>query len=321
MVASTRADPKPRDLGPSWSIWGVGRDLLRVARPRQWPKNILVVSVPLLDLESWSPAVLWRLSWAVVAFTIASVLVYVLNDLADRRQDSANPAKRHRPIAAGRVSPRLAGLFAATQLALLVGVLSIQPWGSAWPIGAYLLLNIGYSMGLKHAPLLDVFMVAAGFGLRLVLGYLAIETQVSGWLFTCVFSLCLLLTIGKRRQELVATGGTHRRALRGYTVSLTEQLMLLSAVLAAGSYLLYLRTEAPLGSYGPPAAALLAPLALFGLFRYLQLVLVRGAGGDPVRTLLGDPALVVNSVLWAGLSGALLLASRAGQTATGLPGW
>jgi hypothetical protein len=96
-------------------------------------------------------------------------------------------------------------------------------------------------------------------------------------------------------------------------VPLTEQLMLLSAVLAAGSYLLYLRTEAPLGSYGPPATALLAPLALFGLFRYLQLVLVRGAGGDPVRTLLGDPALVVNSVVWAGLSGALLLVSRAGQ--------
>lgn len=313
MVASTRVDPKQRDLGPNRSIWGVGRDLLRVARPHQWPKNVLVVSVPLLDAEFWDPAILWRLGWAVVAFTIASVLVYVLNDLADRKQDSANPAKWHRPIAAGRVSPRLAVLFAAAQLALLVGVLSLQPWSSAWPIGAYLLLNVGYSLGLKHAPMLDVFIVAAGFGLRLMQGYLVVETQVSGWLFTCVFSLCLLLTIGKRRQELVATGGTHRRALRGYTVPLTEQLMLLSAVLAAGSYLLYLRTEAPLGSYGLPAAALLAPLALFGLFRYLQLVLVRGAGGDPVRTLLGDPALVVNSVLWAGLSGALLLASRAGE--------
>jgi hypothetical protein len=86
--------------------------------------------------------------------------------------------------------------------------------------------------------------------------------------------------------------------------------MSLSAVLCAGSYFLYLRTEAPLGDHGPTAAALMAPLVLFGLFRYLQLVLVHGAGGDPVRTLLRDPALVVNAVLWAGLYAGFLLAAR-----------
>jgi 4-hydroxybenzoate polyprenyltransferase len=290
---------------------GLGRDLVRLTRPGQWPRSVLVVSVPLLDVEVWRLATLWHLGWAVVAFTLASTMVYVLNDVADRKHDAVNPAKWHRPIAAGRVAPRTAVLFAAVQLALLLGVLSLQPWAWSWPIGAYLLLNAGYSLGLKHVPLLDVFLVAAGFGLRLLLGYVVTGTQVSGWLFTCVFSLCLLLTVGKRRQELVATGDTHRPALGGYTVPLTEQLMGLSAVLAAGSYLLYLRTEAPLGSYGLAGAALLTPLALFGLFRYLQLVLVPDAGEERARTLLRDPALVVNSVLWAGLSGALLLASQA----------
>jgi 4-hydroxybenzoate polyprenyltransferase len=288
----------------------LGRDLVRLVRPGQWPKNLLVVSVPLLDLEVWRLATLGRLVWAVAAFTIASTLVYVLNDFVDRRWDAANPARRHRPIAAGRVSTRAVIMLATGQLALLVAVLSLQPWHWSWPIAAYLLLNAGYSLGLKHAPLLDVFLVSAGFGLRLLQGYLAIGAALSGWLLTCVFSLCLLLSVGKRRQELVATGGAYRPALRGYTVALTEQLMLLSAVLAAGSYLLYLRTEAPLGSYGLAAAVSSVPLALFGLFRYLQLVLVRGAGANPVRVLLRDPPLVVNAVLWAFLSGGFLLATR-----------
>jgi len=177
-------------------------------------------------------------------------------------------------------------------------------------VAVYLLIATAYSAGLKHVPLVDIFVVATGFGLRLMQGYLAVGTEVSGWLLTSVFSLCLLLTVGKRRQELTSTGGAHRPALRGYTLPLIDQLTVLSAVLSAGSYLLYLRTEAPLGTYGLAAAVVSAPLALFALFRYLQLVLVNEDGENPVRLLVRDPALVVNSLLWLALSGGFLVASR-----------
>lgn len=287
----------------------VAKDLLRLARPGQWPKNLLVVSVPLLDLTAWRWSAVWGVAWAVVAFTLASTLVYVLNDVADRGRDRTHPTNRHRPIAAGRLSTRTVVVFTAILVGLLAVVLTRHPWTSAWPIGLFLLLNVGYSLGLKHVPLLDIFLVATGFLLRLTQGYLAAGITASGWLLICVFSLCLLLTVGKRRQELTATGDTHRPALRGYTIALTDQLMALSAVLTAGAYLLYLRTEAPLGSLGPAATALLAPLALFGLFRYLQLALVRGAGGNPTRTLLRDPALIINGFVWVGVSGGLQLAS------------
>lgn len=288
----------------------VVEELFRLARPGQWPKSVLVVSVPLLDLDSWQWSAVWGVGWAVVAFTLASILVYVWNDVADRGRDRAHPVNRHRPIASGRLTLPVVALFAAVLIGLLTAVLSRQPPGWWWPIGLYLLLNVGYSLGLKHVPLLDIFMVATGFVLRLMQGYVAAGATASTWLLICVFSLCLLLIVGKRRQELAVAGSAHRPALRGYTVAFADQLMVLCAVLTAGTYLLYLRTEAPLGSYGPAAAALLAPLALFGLFRYLQLVLVRGAGGDPTRTLLRDPALVVNAVLWVGMSVGLQLASR-----------
>lgn len=286
--------------------------LVRLARPGQWPKNILVVSVPLLDPQSWDRGALTGLSWAIVAFTLAAVLVYVLNDLVDRRRDADNPVRWHRPLASGRLTPRAATVFAGAVATLLVGVLTLQGAANAWPIAAYLLLNVGYSLGLKHVPLLDVFLVATGFVLRLVHGYLATGAAIPGWLVTAVFTLCLLLALGKRRQELRSTGGVHRPALRGYTVALTEQLMQLSAALTAGSYLLYLRDEAPLATYAPLAAVLLTPMAVFGLFRYLQLVLVHDVGGNPVRTLVRDPALVANTALWAVLSGVFLVAAARG---------
>ncbi|MFJ6194819.1 UbiA prenyltransferase family protein [Micromonospora sp. NPDC092111] len=282
----------------------------RLARPDQWPKNVIVICVPLLDPLAWNRAALAGLGRAIVAFTLASVLVYVLNDLVDRRRDADNPARWHRPIASGQVSPRAATLFAGAVAALLVTLLTLQTAATGWPVAAYLLLNLAYSLGLKHVPLLDVFLVAAGFVLRLTYGYLATGTTIPGWLLTAVFTLCLLLILGKRRQELNATGGVHRPALRGYTVALTEQLMQLSATLTAGSYLLYLRDEAPLGEYASTAVVVLTPMAVFGLFRYLQLVLVHDAGGNPVRTLVRDPALVTNTALWAALSGGLLIAAR-----------
>lgn len=284
--------------------------LVRLARPDQWPKNVLVVCVPLLDPLSWNRTALANLGGAVVAFTLASVLVYVFNDLVDRRRDAHNPGRWHRPLASGRLSPQAAVLFAAAVALPLVGVLTLQTVATAWPVAAYLLLNLAYSLGLKHVPLLDVFLVAAGFVLRLIYGHLATGVAIPSWLLTAVFTLCLLLTLGKRRQELHSTGGDHRPALRGYTVALTEQLMQLSATLTAGSYLLYLRDEAPLGAHASTAAVLLTPMAVFGLFRYLQLVLVHHAGGSPVRMLVRDPALVANTLLWAALSGGLLLAAR-----------
>ncbi len=287
---------------------GAGRELLRLSRPGQWAKNLLVVSVPLLDLEVWTLATVWPVAWAVVAFTLASSLVYIANDLVDRDRDSLHPTKRNRPIASGRVSPRTALVVGLVQAVALVGVLSLRPWTWAWAIVAYLLLSVGYSGWFKHLPPLDVFAVATGFGLRVMLGYTVLQTEVSGWLLTCVFCFCLLLTVGKRRQELVLTGGAHRPALRGYTVQLADSLILLSATLTVGAYLLYLRTEAPLGPQGLPAAVLSAPLALFGVFRYLQLVMVHGDGENPVRTLFRDRALVVNSVLLAAVSGGFLLA-------------
>ncbi|HKB30060.1 MAG TPA: UbiA prenyltransferase family protein [Streptosporangiaceae bacterium] len=283
------------------------RDVVALARPLHAAKSLLLVPVALaVDPHSWSVAALARVGWAVVAFVLASACIYVGNDIADRRRDMLHPAKRHRPIAAGRI-PVAGGYLYCAALAGAVGWLAVAaPGGPYWPVLVYVVLNVAYSRVLKHIALIDVCVVALGFVLRVVQGYVAARTPVSGWLIVAVFSVSLSLVIGKRRQELLQNGPAHRPALRGYSVELANQLLLITCVLSLVAGLIYLRTEAPFGHDGQAAMLVSTPFALFALFRYLKMLYVDRCGSDPVRVLLGDRTMVGTCVLWAAALGATL---------------
>lgn len=301
-------DP-PGHLGAARRPSGA-RALLALWRPGQWPKNLVVALVPLIDPRLWSVTTLWRTAWAVVVFTVGASMLYAINDIADRHRDRGHPTKRHRPVASGRIPVPVAVLSVLAQAALLIAMLSTQPAVWSWPIVTYLLLGVAYSAKLKHVAVVDVIAIAAGFVLRLLQGHVVVDAPASGWLVTCVFAVCVLLAVGRRRHELDAVGAAHRPALRGYTVQLTDHLMVVSGALTVVAYLLYVHTEAPLGTYAFTAAALSTPFALFGLFRYLQLVVVHRGGGEPVQTLFRDRALVINSALWMVQMAGFLVAAR-----------
>ncbi|WP_214107649.1 UbiA prenyltransferase family protein [Acrocarpospora catenulata] len=297
------------------------RDLIALVRPLHAAKSVLLVPLALLDTGQWTLTALGQVAWAVAGFLLAGACVYIGNDLLDRDRDRLHPVKRHRPIAAGGVSVRAAYLYRAGLLALLAVLVAVGPGRPYWPLLAYLALNVAYSRALKHVPLVDVGTVALGFALRVVQGYAAIGEPISGWLVVTVFSLSLLLVIGKRRRELLESGPEHRPALRGYSVELTGHLLQITSVLAAVSGLIYLRSEAPLGPYGLAAMLLSTPFALFALFRYLQVVLVDGGGGDPVRGVLRDRGLAVTGLGLAVVLGVtLLLANHPSLAATLLGG-
>ncbi|TDB94047.1 UbiA prenyltransferase family protein [Actinomadura sp. 7K534] len=280
------------------------RDICSLARPAHWTKTLLVVPLALLDPAAWSGTALERVGWAVVVFVLASMLVYLVNDTVDRRLDRLHATKRNRPLAAGRVSFPLVvsyGLVVTSGFGVLV---LVAPHGTSWPVFGYLLLNVAYSCGLKHSPLLDIGAVSAGFVLRAVQGYVAAGIHIAGWLLLTIFAGSLLLLLGKRRRELLEVGAAHRPSLRGYTVELTNHLLLLTGVLCLTSALAYLLTEAPIAPHRQAAMLISAPFALYAISRYLQVVLVMDGGGDPVKTLLRDRALVVAVALWAVTLGA-----------------
>lgn len=289
---------------------GITLGLLRLCRPSHWTKNLLIL-LPLGVAVRRSIPGLAPVAWSVLEFILASSIVYVANDIADRQRDRAHPVKRSRPIAAGQVPVGIGAVFVLVLSAAFTATIVSGPAPRYWPVVVYLALNAAYTFGLKHIPLVEVGVVATGYVLRVGQGFLAIQHTPDSWLLISVFCCCAVLVLGKRRHELLVAGTGHRTALRGYSVDLLDRLLQLACALAMVSGLLYLQGS-PLfghGGHGGQAATLISvPLAFFAIARYLQLVVMRGGGGDPVRALLRDPVLVATSLLWvAALAAAEIL--------------
>ncbi|GAB3222367.1 decaprenyl-phosphate phosphoribosyltransferase [Glycomyces halotolerans] len=263
---------------------------LALLRPGQWVKN-LAVALPLIDPRLWTIEAWDELALAIAAFTAVSAMVYAVNDIADRERDRHHPVKRHRPIASGAVTLPRAWTLAAACATASIAAVAVAPI-LAVPIAAYALVNFAYSRRLRDVPVLELFCVASGFPLRAVAGYLALGAAPSGLVVLSVLFASLLLVLGKRRRELVVAGTSHRAALSGYTSALLDQYVSITAGLATATFLLFaLHGPGSPGDTGP-LPLLGVPLLVAGLFRYLQLLAVRGGDGDPTRILLRDPVLV-----------------------------
>ena len=276
------------------------RPYLKLARPRQWVKNGFVLPGLIFGHALGEPDKLAAALTATVAFCLMSSAVYALNDCFDRERDREHPDKQHRPIASGEVSVRAATVYG---LLLAAGALALGACASplvAAILASYALINLGYSMGLKRIPVVDVFIIAAGFMLRLLAGTLGIGIEPSRWLLFCGFLVTLFLGFAKRRAELIRLGedaGQHRPVLDAYTESFLDAAVLACATGMVIAYGLYTVSAQTMAQHGTDLTLTL-PFVLFGTFRYLFLLRHRGGGGDPSNELLDDPWLLGSAVGW-----------------------
>lgn len=278
--------------------------LVRAARPHQWVKNFacfagVVFSGKLTQWDAISQATL-----AFVSFCFASSTVYLLNDVLDREADARSPAKRRRPIASGLVPVPLAiGSAVALLGCAIVAVVPLAPI-CRYLLGLYLLANVLYSGWLKHAVLIDVLIIAIGFVLRVLHGVYAVEVLPTPWIVLCMFFLALFLGFGKRRGELSQSeesaemhdGLAHpqRPVLRSYRTPILDLLLAMTATMAIICYALYTVT----GQQEDASLVISVPLVVYGVFRYLLLVVIREAGSVPEKDLLGDRPLLLTAALW-----------------------
>lgn len=280
--------------------------LLRLLRPHQWIKNGFVL-VGLAFGHRWDePGLALRVLLLTAAFCAVSSAVYALNDVSDREADRAHPDKRDRPVASGAIGVRAA---LALSLALSAGGVA-----AAWMVSpaacalvcAYIGINIAYSSGLKHVAILDVFLIAAGFMLRILAGTLGVEIEPSRWLLGCGLMLTLFLGFSKRRAELMALNGAdaalQRRSLAGYSAPLLDRLISISAAGAVTGYAFYVLDDETVAIHGTDKLIWTLPFVLYGIFRYLYALHHRGAGSDPARELLRDPHLMASLAGWLGLT-------------------
>ncbi len=279
--------------GPRAAAQGltVPRALLRLMRPRQWTKNLLVFAALVFakDLFVAEPFGLTVLAFA--AFCMASSSVYIVNDVLDVERDRLHPSKRLRPIAAGEVSTGTAGIVAAV---LTAGALLAAFWlrpAFAVVIALYIGLSHAYSLGGKNVVILDVMFIATGFVLRAVGGAVAIAVPSSDWFVLCTFFVALFLALSKRRAELVALergAGSHRPVLDQYSRETLQALSAASMATVLITYALYVMDFHEPSGGRVPMLALTVPFVLFCVFRYHHLVDTTNLGDKPEEVLLRD---------------------------------
>jgi len=295
--------------------WKRIRALLTELRPRQWTKNFavfigLVFSEHLLNTTS-----LLRTVLAFVTFCLISSSIYLLNDLLDLEKDRQHPVKRLRPLASGRL-PISWGVGALGVLLLCSALVIFLIFRVPIPAGqdifasigganllftlsivAYLVLMALYSLRLKHVVLIDVFIIASGFVLRIIAGTVVVPVSISLWLYVVTCFLSLFLALSKRRHEIMLLQGQasqHRQILKEYSVPMLDQMITIAVTGTIMSYSLY-TIEGTIGNH--KLLAITIPLVIYGMFRYLYLVYMRMEGGSPEEVLLRDRHMLGTVIL------------------------
>ncbi|HEY0948813.1 decaprenyl-phosphate phosphoribosyltransferase [Nocardioides sp.] len=271
--------------------------VLRSMRPKQWTKNLLVIAAPLAAGDLGEPGVLGPTVLAFVSFCAVSSATYLVNDCADVAADRLHPRKRLRPIAAGRLSVRAALVIAAVLVLVSLGIAAATGWELVVLVVAYVAAMLGYSLWLKHEPVIDLAVVSAGFLMRAVAGGLAAALPISDWFLLVAGFGSLFMVAGKRYSELHTLGseaGT-RRSLVRYTASYLRFVWSIAAAVTITAYTLWaFENAAPSGV--PWHTISILPFVV-GLLRY-AVDIDAGEAAEPEDIVWGDRLLQGIGAVW-----------------------
>lgn len=293
--------------------------VLKSIRVTQWVKNIVVFAPLLFSGFLFVPGYFTQVVWAFGLFCLLSSSIYIFNDLIDIKSDRQHPFKRNRPIASGKIPVELA-VFLFLLLAgvsLLSGMLTSLFFFGV--MGTYFVMNILYSVWLKKIPILDVFVIAAGFILRIYGGSIIINIHMDVWFLLTVISASLFLAVGKRRSEMTLLSGTKidaretRTALMHYTPGLLDAYTSMFANTTWLTYALFSFLHPPFTAEGKvlkiftllPRTLLVdkwlmatVPVVIFGVMRYMQLIYEKNEGESPHKVIMSDKPLLGVVALW-----------------------
>ena len=264
---------------------------LKLIRAKHWIKNCIIF-LPLIFSREINQTNIILTILGFISFSLASSIIYIINDIRDKEKDKNHPTKKNRPIAAGTISIpsalTIAGLFLIITIAILIYLSTYNHFISIYII-SYILLNIMYSFGLKNIPLLDVFILALGFLIRVLYGGALINVEVSTWLFLTVLSISFYLGLGKRRNELMAQekiGNNTRSVLKYYNKEFLDKNMYMCLSMTIIFYSLWCQ------DLNSKYIMWTIPVVLLICMKY-SLNIESNSSGDPVEVLLKDKVLIL----------------------------
>ena len=286
------------DPGPRSSSRVTG--LLRAARPRQWVKNVLVLAAPGAAGVLFVPTVALGTALTFVAFCLVASGTYLLNDARDLESDRRHPTKRHRPIAAGVISPRLAVAVGVALLALGLAVAAVVSWKLLLVVIGYLALTTAYTLKLRHVAVLDIATVASFFIIRAVAGGAAVDVPLSRWFLIVASFGSLFMVAGKRAGEYAELGDdrTATRATLGvYSLTYLREIRVIAAAVTLLAYCLWAFEQSTDTGVHPFFELSILPFVLF-ILRW-ALLLEADRERAPEDLVLGDRGLQAAALAWA----------------------
>ena len=275
---------------------------IKLIRPKQWIKNGFVFAPLVFAKELFLPDPLLLTVRTFAAFCLTASMVYIINDMIDVEADRAHPKKKLRPLAARTISVPAA--FGVLALLLVVDVLLVagMPEKFLLLLGAYFLMNLAYTFKLKEIFLLDVFIIAAGFMLRVLGGAYAISVYVSSWLILCTLFISLFLGFAKRRGEIVAMQAAgampERKVLQHYRLGVLDQMLTITAAGTVISYALYTVAPRTVTVFGTDKLIYTTVFVMYGVFRYMHLIHTTEAVENPAAVVASDFPIIANVLLW-----------------------
>jgi decaprenyl-phosphate phosphoribosyltransferase len=282
---------------------------IKLLRIRQYTKNLFIFLPLFFALKIFDWPLFEKAIIAFIGFCFVASSIYIINDLKDKAEDAIHPVKKFRAIASGKVSSKTALIIMAI---LLVMGLAIQAYVGLSVLlltAGYFVLNVAYSFGLKKVAIIDVFIIAIGFTIRIFVGGSATGVYLSPWIVVMTFLLALFMALGKRRDDFNLTeqlGVKMRKSVDGYTIKLLDYSMVLMAAVTLVSYLLYtLSAEVDL-KFNTNELYYTTIFVLLGIMRYMQITFVDGKSGSPTEILLKDRIIQISIIGWIILFGLLI---------------
>ncbi|WP_256758999.1 decaprenyl-phosphate phosphoribosyltransferase [Cohnella sp. WQ 127256] len=278
--------------------------IIEQLRVKQWTKNLLIFAAAIFSIDTISSSNFAQVFVAFLMFCFVSSCVYILNDYVDREADRNHPTKRFRPMASGALSPSVAITIGVLLFVTSVAGAFYLSAGFGGLLLLYFVLNIAYSFKLKHIVLFDIMTIAFGFVLRAIAGGVVIEEELTPWFLLCIMLISLFLAISKRRHEvniLDSSPSSHRKVLDQYSSELINQMSSIVTTATIICYSLFTFTS------GHSLKLMWTiPLVIYGIFRYLYLIHVKGSGGSPEKILFEDKPILMTVALYGLLTTAIL---------------
>ncbi len=273
-------------------------------RPRQWVKNAFLFSGLIFSRNLLETEPLMKVSAGFILFCFAASSIYLFNDIQDRESDRHHLEKRRRPIALGNLPAKKAYLVSFLLAVISLFFASLLDLTFFSILVTYILLNLTYSIKLKHVVILDIMCIAFGFVLRVLAGTTLARITPSDWLIVCTMAISLFLGFSKRRNELVLVVdhvNQGRKVLEDYSIPFLDQMIAVVTACTVMSYILYTVSGETVTRFGTRNLVFTVPFVLFGIFRYLYLIYHKRSVKEPTDLILRDLPSLCNILLWLGM--------------------